>query len=236
MRRGALALAALVALLGAATLATPSTRAHATAPAPRPACVSAIITHREHTEASDGITRDLSYRERFHRCQDRVWIERLRRPATAPSPRSGDRHAVPDVHTLGWLVTRAADGGATLALVDREGRRVIDVDRGSFETLRFTPRFAPAAQLVDPERLTTSRELTRPSHVTGAAWLGRDEGGRYVRFLWDSRLELALALERGEADGTTRDEVRVDLVPSPATYPWQELAAFTHVDFADFGD
>jgi hypothetical protein len=226
---------AFAALLGAAALVRPS---RASDPAASPPCVSAVITHREHTEGSDGITRDLSYRERFHRCQDRVWLERIRRPGPPPAAHAGDRHAAPDVHTLGWLITRAPGGAATLALVDTAGRRVIDVDRGSFETLGFAPRFSQAAQLVahDGDSTSSTKELTRPSNVPGASWFGREEGPRYFRFLWDAKLELALTIERGDSSGTTRDEVRVDRVPAPAAYPWEELGGLPHVDFADFGD
>lgn len=233
MRLRILGAVAFVGLVAAVALVRPS---RASDPAPGPACVSAVITHREHTEGSDGITRDLTYRERFHRCSGRVWVERIRRPGSTIPPRTADRHAVPDVHTLGWLVTATPGDGASLALVDGANHRVIDVDRGSFETLRFTPRFSPAAQLVAPDALGAAKELERPSHVTGASWLGREDGTRYARLLWNARLELALAIERGDTDGATRDEVHVELVGAPATYPWEDLAGFTHVDFADFGD
>lgn len=207
-------------------------------------CLSAIVTHSEHTEGSDGLTREITYRDRLQRCDERVYITRLVPPAAAAAAAkkphaSHGSHEAPDVSALPRLVVRAPDGRATLTVLDAESKRLIDVDRGSFETLRFDPSFERASTLVDSRALAEMSRLDRASNVPGGHWYGRQNATHYVRVLWDDERRIALVIESGSLDGTTRDELHVEIesnVATPAPAAWAATKDFTHVDFADFGD
>ena len=201
-------------------------------------CLSAIVRHLEHSEGGDGITRELSYRDRFQRCEGHVYIARII-PATAvKARRPQEAHEAPDLAGLPRRITRERDGRTTLSILDAEGRRIIDVDRGSFETVRFDPSFDRASMVFDKRSLAEMKKLDRASTVSGAHWFERSSATRFVRVLWDEERSIALAIESGSADGTVRDDVRVDIEGSAASPPpsWVAAKSFTHVDFADFGD
>lgn len=240
MRHAGLLLLAAVAVVGG-IVARNATAGAGAAAVP---CLSAVVTHSEHTEGSDGITREVTYRDRLQRCEDRVYITRLLPPAAAAAAalkphRAHGSHEAPDVSALPRLVVRAPDGRATLSILDAESKRIIDVDRGSFETLRFDPSFERASALVDSRALADMTRLDRASNAPGAQWYGRQNGTHYVRVLWDAERRIALVVESGSLDGTVRDDLRVQIVADAASPPpaaWSETKGFTHVDFADFGD
>jgi hypothetical protein len=159
--------------------------------------------------------------------------------AAAKPHRSHGSHEAPDVSALPRLVIRAPDGRATLSILDAESKRVIDVDRGSFETLRFDPSFERASTLVDSRALAEMSRLDRASNAPGAHWYGRQNDTHYVRVLWDEERRIALVVESGSLDGTVRDDLRVQVEAEAASPPpavWSETKGFTHIDFADFGD
>jgi hypothetical protein len=237
-KRAGLLVVVAVALVGGAVAGSASAGARAGAAAP---CLTAIVEHREHTEGADGITRDVTYRDRFQRCGDRVHTTRIVPAAAALLAKARHptgAHEAPDVSAMPRLVVRAPDGQATLAILDAEGHRIIDVDRGSFETLRFDPSFERAASIVDAKTLAELIRLDRPSNVPNARWLGRENATRYLRVLWDEERHIALAVESGTLDGTMRDELHVTIEASAASPPaaWESAKTFAHVDFADFGD
>lgn len=237
MKHAGLLVVIVAALIGAVVARSAPARA-SNAP-----CLSAIVEHREHTEGADGITRDVVYRDTLQRCVDRVYTARILPPtamATAAKVRAAHgAHEAPDVSALPRLVVRVTDDRSTLAILDAAEKRIIDVDRGSFETLRFDPSFERAASLVDAKTIASLEPLARPSSVATARWLGRDKAARYLRVLWDGERRIALAIESGTLDGTVRDEVHVAVDDAIATAPpaaWEAAKAFPHVDFADFGD
>jgi hypothetical protein len=246
MRHAGLLLVVAAALIGGIVAGNASAgRGPGTTP-----CLSAIVTHAEHTESSDGLTREITYRDRLQRCDDRVYITRLVPPAAAAaaankahralaSHASHASHEAPDVSALPRLVARAPDGRATLTVLDAESKRLIDVDRGSFETLRFDPSFERASTLIDSRALAEMSRLDRSSNVPGGHWYGRQNATHYVRVLWDEERRVALVIESGSLDGTTRDELHVEIesnVATPTPAAWLATKDFTHVDFADFGD
>ncbi len=203
-------------------------------------CVAAIVHHHEHSESADGISRDVTFRESFQRCGNHVYIARIRPQGAVRPDRHGDPHQAPDLASLPRVVERGRDGAATLEVLDREGHRVIDVDRGSFETVHFDANFERAASLVDAHTLASMSPLPgRLSPIAGARWLGRDNGTRYMRVLWDDARKIARAIESGSLAGDVKDSVRLELEPVPLNEPpewWRGAENFEHFDFSNFGD
>jgi hypothetical protein len=131
-------------------------------------------------------------------------------------------------------VERGAGDGATLTLVDREHRRVIEVDPSDYPVVRFEGSWELASQLVRQSTLDGMRPIE--SRVEGRL-LERRDGGRFVRVVWSDALALPLEVHAGSDDGHADDRLTVAVARLRRTdLPWLGIEDFEKKSMVDFQD
>ncbi|MGZ3422208.1 MAG: hypothetical protein ACXVEE_30340 [Polyangiales bacterium] len=193
-------------------------------------CQAALLSFTEHEVSADGVVRDARWQERFVRCGEETWRERVLPEHRVKAPAPHDEHDHPDLA----LVAKHYVKGK-VELVDRGRKMVIEVDKPEFESIGFDGSFDGAARLVRSDVRQAMQKIDRRA-PEGAVWLERKNGTRFQRVLWSSQLDLALAIETGSEDGTQTTTLTVTLENAPPTLPWDALAGFTRKEWADLGD
>lgn len=220
---------AWAALAGGLFLVRGTTAGNAKAAAPEGArtCIVAVASHVQHAVTPDGAARVTTFRERIYRCGDSVWSERLRAPEyfVPAEPPPGD--VVFPARELARFVTRTTDGGATLLLVSRVRRLVIEVAPEDFPRVGFEGSWDSAAHLLAKGNLVPvpPPESSPSGHGgDGCRWLGSNGDGGWARALFCDTVDVPLEIHFGGApDGATED-VAVQVLPlSAESVPWQGL-------------
>jgi hypothetical protein len=201
-------------------------------------CLSATVAHEEHTDAADGVAHEVRYSERFYRCGDHVWTERVLPAGPASNELHRGHRELPPMHRLGKLVTRSAEGDTVLALVARDDREIITMSPSSHDLAELHGDFASASHLLAPAALASMSEskVKGRQPADGAHWLERTGAGGYVRVLWSTTYDFPLEIESGSSDGHKRDHITVTMTAKPEQYPWEQLDGYAKVTDADFMD
>jgi hypothetical protein len=204
--------------------------------------LSAVLAHEVTEQSADGVTRVTRYQERFIREGDNVWIERLlpewtRGEAYARKVQLDQDHNELDVHVAPRLVRPAANGGASLLLVDPKRRATFSAGPEDFEHLGFSGRWNAELSLIDPASLGQMKRSPRPAEISGAHWYEQETAADYTRILWSERLQFPLAIETGARDGryTSRTSVRMASDKTPRR-PWLQLRDYAAREMSDLGD
>jgi hypothetical protein len=199
------------------------------AAAPVPACQAALLSYEEHEVSADGVVRDARWQERLVRCGEESFRERMLPERRVKVDGKHDEHDHPDLA----LVAKHYVNGK-VELVDRTRKLIIEVSAPEFGSIGFDGSFDGAAHIVRADVRKQMHPIDRRA-PEGAIWLERRSGTRYQRVLWSSQLDLPLAVESGDDDGTQTQKLTV--TPEPAsTPPWTELAGYAHKEWADLGD
>jgi hypothetical protein len=227
------------AILVMSILAAACSRRDATLPEADPrGCIAATLEHEEHTDDPDGVSHDVRYRERFIRCEGRVWIERiLPAGATTHTEPHGHRE-MPPLHLMARLVTKEGDGSASLTLVSNAEKQVIRVTPESFDGLRFDGDFDAAAHIVSSRAIHAMDRAHDRAAPAGAEWREKTTPQGFVRILWSPSLDMPLDIESGAKGGAKRDHIRVvvDAMPKDEDLPWRHIDGFEHKSDQDFLD
>lgn len=228
---------ALAALL-LATLCARAPLAQAQAPAALPP-LAALLSHEIEEQGSDGILRISRYRERYYRADGQTWVERelpaWAQNATHHAGAGHDHEHELDLRRATRWVRVAADGRATLQLVDAPAALRYSVAPEEYARTGFSGHWRAETSLIDPATLARLQPLTRKAPA-GARWYARESGGEYERVLWDARRVFPLALETGSADGRRRARTTVQWQPLPAQWPWLAAARYGARELGDLGD
>jgi len=200
-------------------------------------CLAAVIAHDEHTEDADGVTHDVRYSERFYRCEDHVWTERVLPAGRAAHDDAHHGHReLPPMHKLGKLISRAPSGETTLTLVSREERQSIEMSAPSYDLAGFHGDFVGASHLLAPSAIAEMAPLDGKSAPAGARWYEKKSPTAYVRILWSTAYDFPLEVESGAVDGSKRDHFAVALQPVPERFPWDEMQGYAKAHDSDFMD
>ncbi|WP_394839767.1 hypothetical protein LVJ94_23040 [Pendulispora rubella] len=209
---------------------------------PRPdphGCLAATISHHEHTDDRDGVEHDVHYKERFVRCGDRVWTERiLPRGVPGEAAHGHEHHAMPATYTMARLVVRTHDDEATLAMVSRAERRIIAVTPESYDAARFDGTFDAAAHILSSRAIATMPRLEGREAPVGAEWHGRSGAAGAVRVLWSKLYDIPLRIESESEGAAKRDTIELALEPPPlaSDLPWAGLDAYEKKSDMDYMD
>ena len=209
------------------------------APAPDPrGCLAATIRHEEHTDDRDGVAHDVRYEDRFVRCEGHVWTERVLPRGVPPELERGQghRHMAP-AFTMARLVTRG-DGGATLALVSRAERQIVEIGRESYDTMRFDGDFDAAGHLLAPSSVAAMAKVIGRAAPSGAEWREKRTASGVVRVLWSTSHDFPLEIETEATSGARRDRivVRIDALSADADLPRRSIDGYARKSDADFMD
>lgn len=188
-----------------------------------------------------GLTKRVSYDERLVRREGHVWSERILPPELAGAPSSkvsSEIHAEFDIEGASRHVSRDAQGRLKVEFVPRDRDLVVTVSPAEYEAVAFVSSYEAAGALIDPAAVAKLPRLDRRSPVAGAEWRGEQRGDRYLRVLWSPSRQIALALETGNRQGTSRARTTVTLQPATpdARLPWVGLDRLPQKDYADFSD
>jgi hypothetical protein len=199
-------------------------------------CLSAEIAHEERRVLADGTTRDARYRERFYRCDDRVWTERVV-PTRATGAESDHARDLPPLYRFAREVRRQSNGDPAVKLVSRLDKLIVDVDAPSYDAIAFTGSFESSASCVSREALSRMRRVASSSKDKGT-WYDYATPEATARVLWSETLGVALVVESSRNDGTAKDRATLENVESPPREPapWAAIASYTQKEFSDFGD
>jgi hypothetical protein len=197
--------------------------------------LAAIVSHDDRTLRIDGTTRITQYQDRFFRGPNHVWVERVVPAALEERLALRDASGEPRLRLTARLVTREPSGAASLCLVSRGERLIIDVSADDYDTFGFGGTFEAAASLVDPDVL----QEMRPGRVAlQGRWYEQKTEDGVFRVEWSSRLRLALATDRVTSDSSQSTHMTVELRASPgmAELPWNRIDDFRHANFSDLGE
>lgn len=238
LRIAALALASACASGCAKSEAATSTKPSGPAPDPR-GCVAAILEHEEHSEDRDGVSHDVRYKERFLRCGDHLWTQRILPRGLPPEEPHGHAHReMPPAHEVARLLTKAADGKATLALVSQREKQVIDIAAESHDMLHFNGDWDAASHLIPSRIIASMTPIPQRAAPLGAEWREKKSANGVLRVLWSPKIDFPLEIESEAKKGEKRDRIRVVFEPLPADgeLPWNATKGFTRKSDGDFMD
>ena len=223
MRR---ALALLCAgLIGLPLLALPHVHAQT---------VDLLIKHSAVSLGADGIKRSTEFSERLTRTPDSVWISRVL-PTGAHSghdhAKGGEAHKHLDVSTASRWITRTANGDIALRLVPNDEKVLVTVTKTDYGNVGFDGSWAAAWSLIDPATL----KRMKAGPVAGElATYTLAEGNRWLKVVWNTKLQLPMRVE--SSDASSRRETVVQVLGGPASRPWEKLQDFTQKDYSDYLD
>lgn len=144
---------------------------------------------------------------------------------------------MPPMFTMARLVTKG-DAGATLALVSRAEKQIVEIGRESYDTAHFDGDFDAAAHLLAPSSVTAMTKVEGRTAPSGAEWREKRSAGGVVRVLWSTTYDVPLEIESDAASGARRDRitVHIDALPADADLPWRSIDGYTRKSDADFMD
>jgi hypothetical protein len=184
--------------------------------------------------SADGVVRDARWQEKLVRCSgrdgDEAWRERVLPEKRVKTSHAHDEHDHPDLALVAKHYVKKK-----VELVDRERKLIIDVDAPEFGSIGFDGDFDAAARLVSANVRKQMHPLDRKA-PEGAIWLERRTGARFQRVLWSSDLDLPLAVEAGDDEGTQLQKLTVNVASAPEIPPWEAVASYPHKEWADLGD
>lgn len=244
---GSLLLVTAASVLGSACARSEAATSRAELPPPDPrGCLAATLEHEEHTDDRDGVSHDVRYKERYVRCGDHVWTERVLPPSTLAqaAPAHAGHREMPPSFELARDVTRTKDGKAALALVSRRDRQIIVVSPESYDVEHFDGDWDGASHLLPARVLSTMTRIEGESEgegraaPPGAEWREKKTASGVVRVLWSSAHDFPLEIESEASAGQKRDHLRVvlDKVPDDGQLPWAATADYTKKLDTDFMD
>jgi len=210
--------------------------AHADVPPPRaPGCLAARVTHEEENVTSNGVERRERYRERFWRCGDQVFIERII-PENAPKAPPSHSSRDVDLERVARWFTPGPQGAAQVVLVDRTHRQLIELSRGEYAEIGFSGEWDEAAHLL-PQRLLRGLKEVPGSKPGIKRYEGRD-GHTTVTVEWLEKEGLPKSMDVQSDDGARHSHLMVELEPGPkpGSMPWEALRDWTRKEFTDLGD
>lgn len=235
------------AVLGLLAASGPTTSQLATAapqgPALLPAagaCIEATLHHTERSVRPDGKRQVVEYIDWMFRCERKVWLERDRRNAPSEQePRGGhaENERLPPAHRLARLVEQRGDERApslSFALVDHDGRRIIEVEPADYPRAQFDGSFEAAAHVVTTAVREQMQRVTAPDLPEGLQRLEQRGAGRFSTVTWSAPLALPLEVHTGTEDGTRDDRVVVEVrAVQGDTAPWRRIATYRRVSLRD---
>ncbi len=210
----------------AIVLASLLTHCERRAEVPIDPCLAAMLVHESHEVGADGVVRDERFQERYYRCGDRVWTERVLPPGLVHETHSADASSEPSPpHTLAKEVRAGADGRAHVTLVDSLHHTVFDVPSAA-------GNWDQAIHLVSVEQRLQMHVIAKAA-PEGAEWLERTEGDRYQRVLWSHLLGFPLIVDEGTRDGSRTRRVTVTPFrwPGRTARPWEVTEQWPHREY-----
>lgn len=199
-----------------------------------------LVRHQVVSVGADGVTREVRFSERVHRRRDLVWVERVIPPAARhdhvsdPKAHAGEHDHADLAAAARWL-TRSDDGAVRVRLVDRPGRALIDVPPAEYENVGFDGQWDGAYHLLDPHRLATMQPSPRKAPA-GCRWYEAVASDSVVRVLWDEAAAYPRRVESSGRSGTVRKAMVAEVVPAPATAPWERLSGYRGREYSDYLD
>jgi hypothetical protein len=238
---GYLLLVSTAAIFGAACTRSEAATSKTELPPPDPrGCLAAILVHEEHTDDRDGVSHDVRYKERYVRCADHTWTERVLPPG-APAqeaPAHEGHREMPPSHELARLVAKTPDGKAELTLVSRRDRQLIAISPESYDVTHFDSDWDGAAHLLPARVVSTMTKLSAREAPPGAEWREKKTANGSIRVLWSPAYDFPLEIESESSGGQKRDHLRVilDRLPADADLPWATTKDYTRKLDTDFMD
>jgi len=210
-------------------------------------CFDARVVHVKHSETPDGVITDSRFVERFYRCGDRVWVERVLPEPNATTARERE-HGDPLLPFANFArdVSRrpgsADDDSIDLRLVNRRERSIVLADEATRQAVGVGTRFDVVAEIVPWSVVSHMRPVARPLNEPAESLEGRtyasNESGRSTRVKWSDSLHVTVDCETVADDGKSSERVFLESVHvrAPGRAPWDDIEGFSQKRSAEVGD
>lgn len=206
-------------------------------PAQAAPVLDVVLTHEAESIDRDGVTRSSRYQERMVRGDKDIWLERLLPAVVAREDHEAEHatgeHEHPDLTLAARHITRTAAGKASLVMVIKHARQVVDLQPVDYDTVGFNDCWACAYNIITPAELKAMKLLRREA---GVAWYEKQNGKKLLRVQWDEAMALPRLVESRNKDGSSWSRLTVTVRKAQAGVPWQQYKGYQHRDLADFGD
>jgi hypothetical protein len=185
----------------------------------------------------DGVQRESRYTDRMVRREGVLWIERempsaLREHGEPEAVHVGHAHA--DTTAAPLWVQRDAAGKVSVRMVLRQQRKLIEVEAANHGNVGWGGSWNHAYWLVDPAVLDRMR-AAGPIRYGVQRYESR-QGETLVRVDWDVAGQYAHRIEKRDAHGLSRTEMRAVPVSAGKAAPWQGLGEYAQGDYSDLLD
>jgi hypothetical protein len=203
-------------------------------------CVSARIVHLEHVENDEGVATDTRFVERFYRCGDHVWVERVV-PGAGTENARGERlaHVSPRMSGFARHVVRAEGEAIVGTLVRRSERMIVELDAAGLEAAGIGRSFEDTSQIVPWATVSTMSPTIVPGSASdGERAFTSTEGRRTSRARWSDSLGLVLEFESRTDDGTSSKRIIVEDLRSPPLErePWLDTDGYVRRGLGEGAD
>lgn len=208
-------------------------------PAPVPSLpdLRATLSHHQHLETPDGLTKDIRFKEQFFRKGGDVWLARILPIHSEGESAEASHHLHPaDLALAARHVQRLPDGALKLEFIHAESRQIYEAEPRDHADLGFDGSWDGSSQLIPPGLLASLTPAPEPGPQPGTRWYERREPAQVLKVLWSETFRIPLVMESRSLDGRRFTRLEVTLDPLPATWPWQNLSGFRRRDYTDLLD
>lgn len=186
----------------------------------------------------DGVRQEMSYSELVYRQPDLLWIER-EVPAAVKHLHDDHKHAGmghkhDDVTGAPLWIARDTQGKLDVKLVDRDEKRLIDIEEAYYGNVGFDGHWTESWHLANPNTLKN----LKPTNVSadGLETYEIKRGDQQITLVWNSKGQFAQSIAAKDEHGLSGRTINARAITAPKNLPWAQLSNYLPRDYSDLLD